>query len=81
MAIAEVESYMRLLPELLRAHAGSSWLSYDAEGDVLYVSFSMPNVADSTDEVERDVLARYDESGALIGYTVLNASRHGLAQE
>jgi len=78
MAVPLVEDVLKLLPALRRAHAGSFWVSYDAEGDVLYLSFRLPNVAETSDEIERDVLARYDEKGELIGYTVLNASRHGL---
>ena len=78
MAITRVEDYLRLLPALKQAHDGSVWVSYDVEADVLYVSFRMPNVAETSDEVQRDVLARYDAQGELIGYTVLNASRHGL---
>ena len=79
MAVALVEEVLRLLPALRKVHSGSVWVSYDAEADVLYVSFRMPNVAETSDEVQRDVLARYDEQGELIGYTVLNASRHGFA--
>jgi uncharacterized protein YuzE len=72
----QVTDYLELLPALIKAHEGSVWVTYDAEGDVLYVSFTQPNVADYSDEIERDVLARYDVDGKLIGYTVLNASLH-----
>jgi uncharacterized protein YuzE len=74
MAIT-VRDYAKLIPELERAPQGRMWVSYDREADVIYINFRMPAVADGGDEIQPDVIARYDEAGELIGYTILNASR------
>lgn len=50
------------------------WVSYDREADVLYVNYRMPAVADGGEEIEPGVIARYDDAGELIGYTIINAS-------
>ena len=78
MAIADMMDYLGVLPALRRAPAGQLWASYDADADVMYVSFRMPNEAESTDEIETDILERTDAQGEVIGYTILNASRHGI---
>ncbi|MEZ5337217.1 MAG: DUF2283 domain-containing protein [bacterium] len=52
-------------------------MTYDAEGDVLYISFEKGLAADDSEEIADDVIARY-QAGRVIGYTVLNASLHGV---
>jgi uncharacterized protein YuzE len=73
-----VDNYLRLVPELRDLPSHSAQISYDQEGDVLYVSFAPGEAADEGDEVARDVIARYKD-GQVIGYTILNASLHGVA--
>jgi len=71
------DSIRSLLPEFREQPARSFSMSYDAEGDVLYINFEKGLAADDSDEITDDVIARYFE-GRVIGYTVLNASLHGV---
>jgi len=48
------------------------WVDYDAEADVLYISFRKPQKADDS-VMEDDVIYHYSGS-ELVGVTVLNAS-------
>jgi uncharacterized protein YuzE len=47
---------------------------YDAEGDVLYISFGELQEADDSDITEEGVIIRLKE-GKIIGLTILNASK------
>jgi uncharacterized protein YuzE len=47
---------------------------YDAEGDVLYISFGEPQEADDSDITEEGAIIRLKE-GKIIGLTILNASK------
>lgn len=61
------------IPHLLRLPAGRTWIDYDEEADVLYISLKRPQRA--TDTVDRNgVLLRY-RGKELVGITVLNASK------
>jgi uncharacterized protein YuzE len=53
-------------------------MRYDAEGDVLYINYEPGVAADESDEIDEDVIGRFKD-GRVIGYTVLNASLHGMA--
>jgi uncharacterized protein YuzE len=75
VAMSVITEYVKHLPELERLPTGKHGnLFYDREGDVLYVSLRAGAIAEDTVEVERNVLARYDAQGQLVGYTILNAS-------
>jgi uncharacterized protein YuzE len=63
---------LSLLPALQKEPRTT--VSYDQEGDVLYVSLSPGAVADDSDLGEDDILVRYKE-GQIIGYTILHASQ------
>ena len=64
-----------LVEKLERKHAS---FTYDHVGDVAYFIFE-PGVADDgSDAIEDDVIAAYKD-GRVISYTILNASKHGLA--
>jgi uncharacterized protein YuzE len=77
MAIA-LDNYLRLVPDLRERSAHSAQVRYDNDGDVLYISFEPGLAADESDEVEDDVIGRFKD-GRVIGYTILNASLHGVA--
>lgn len=47
--------------------------SYDAEGDVLYLSVGSPQAAAETDETPEGHAVRYDAQGHVIGLTIVNA--------
>ncbi len=55
-------------------------LSYDAEGDVLYISFAEPLAADDSDLTDEGVIVRLRE-GRIVGLTVLNAAKKILASQ
>ncbi len=73
-----VDSYLELIPALKQAPENAVWISYDREADVLYVNFQRPAIADGGDEIAEDVIAR-TSGGEIIGYTILNASKHAAA--
>ena len=54
-------------------------LSYDAEGDVLYISFGKPQPADDSDMTDEGVIVRLRE-GRIVGLTILNATKKVLSQ-
>ena len=49
-------------------------LSYDSQGDVLYISFGEPQPADDCDITDEGVVVRLRE-GRIVGLTVLNAKK------
>lgn len=53
-------------------------LSYDREGDVLYISFGEPQPADDSDMTDEGVVIRLRE-GRIVGLTILNATKKVLA--
>jgi len=55
-------------------------LSYDAEGDVLYISFGEPQLADDSDLTDEGVIVRLRE-GRIVGLTVLNATKKILVSQ
>lgn len=73
IAARAAEQVAAALPYLVRFPSGRTWIDYDEEGDVLYVSFKRPQKA--TDTVDKDgVLFRY-RGKDLVGITVLAASK------
>ena len=55
-------------------------LSYDQEGDVLYISFGEPKPADDSDLTDEGVIVRLRE-GRIVGLTILNATKKVLAPQ
>jgi len=53
-------------------------LSYDAVGDVLYISFGEPQPADDSDITDEGVVIRL-RNGKIVGLSILNATRKVLA--
>ena len=76
MEAVEVKSVLNLVPELLDVPYSRIWTVYDTEADVLYLNFKKPSHADDSEFTDDDLIIRY-EKGAVIGITVLNASRRG----
>ncbi len=52
-------------------------LSYDPEGDVLYISFGEPAPADDSDITDEGVIVRL-RAGRIVGLTILNAAKRVL---
>ena len=59
--------------DMLRLSAQQTWIDYDKEADVLYMSFRKPQRATNTIEIGEDVLLRKDGS-EIVGITIMNAS-------
>jgi len=74
MAIAELESYLKLLPNLKNSPEGAMWLSYDSEADTLYVNFKKPSQASDSELTDDDIIVRY-QGKDVVGFTVLHASK------
>jgi len=74
MATQELAKYLELVPAMLHMPHGLFWSSYDAEADVLYISFKKPAVATDSEMTEDDIIVRYDGE-EVIGLTILHASR------
>jgi uncharacterized protein YuzE len=55
-------------------------LSYDQEGDVLYISFGDPLPADDSDLTDEGVIVRLRE-GRIVGLTILNAAKKVLTPQ
>lgn len=67
--ISEAVPYLVLLP------SGRTWIDYDREADVLYVSLKRPQKATDTEFLEdRGILLRY-RGKELVGITILDASK------
>ena len=70
----------RLIPFLLQLPARQVWMDYDAEGDVLYLSFAMPQQAtDSVMGEDGNIYHYRDEQ--LVDVTILRASTRAQATE
>ena len=73
MAVAEVKDYLKLLPHLKEAPERTVWLSYDSDGDVLYINYKKPSIATDSELTDEDIIVRCD-GDEIIGLTVLHAS-------
>jgi uncharacterized protein YuzE len=74
MADLNLQNIIDLAPRLAGIPFQTIWSSYDAEADVLYLSFKKPSHADDTELTDDDVLIRY-ENGEVVGVTILHASQ------
>ncbi len=71
-----MQSVTRAIPLLLTLPAQHFWVDYDAEADVLYISFQRPQQATDTETTDEGILVRY-RGKELVGITILDAStRH-----
>ena len=77
-AVEEVKSALNRVPELLDVPYPRIWASYGDAADVLYLNFKKPSHADDSELTDDDLIIRY-EKGSVVGITVLNASKRGVA--
>jgi uncharacterized protein YuzE len=69
-----------LIDEVLSLPSRQVWTDYDAEADVLYISFRKPQQAnDSIMEDDGNIYHYRDDE--LVGITVLNASQRNRVQK
>jgi len=66
-------SVFQAIPLLVDFPAQRFWVDYDAEADVLYISFQRPQKATDTEMTNEGILLRY-RGDQLVGITVLDAS-------
>ena len=57
--------------------AEKSKVSYDTEGDVLYINFGSPQPADDSDITDEGIIIRLRD-GKIVGLTILNATKRVL---
>jgi uncharacterized protein YuzE len=76
VVIPEVQPLLHQLRQYVQ-HQNQPYIgvSYDVEGDVLYVSFCEPNIAADSELTEDNVIVRYDDEDHIIGLTILDASK------
>jgi uncharacterized protein YuzE len=74
LSTKSLDQIFKVVPKLVGLPVHRLWTDYDAEADVLYLSFQRPQKA--TDSVMRDdgVLLRY-RGKKLVGMTVFEASK------
>jgi len=70
----EYQTYLNLLPKVKASPQQTMWVSYDADADTLYVNFKKPSHATDSELTDDDVIVRY-EGNAVVGYTILHASK------
>lgn len=70
---AMMQSVTRAIPLLLTFPAQRFWVDYDADADVLYISFQRPQQATDTEMTDEGILLRY-RGKELVGITILDAS-------
>ena len=74
MAITNIKDYVKLYPAVKHSPTGQLWSSYDADADVLYISFEQPSPASDSELTDEDVIVRY-RGEEMIGLTILHASK------
>lgn len=74
MAQKIIQAALKAAPEFLRLRSPHVWFDYDAEADVLYVSFERPQRADDSELKPNDMIVRRCR-GRIVGLTILRASR------
>ena len=67
------QSVTQAVPLLLKFPERRFWVDYDADADVLYISFQRPQQATDTEMTDEGILLRY-RGKRLVGITVLDAS-------
>jgi len=76
VAVFRTKDLGRLLeavPKLVELPAKRMWIDYDAEADVLYLSFQRPQRADDS-ELRDDGVIVHRRGSRIVGITVLDAS-------
>jgi len=72
----EAQDYLKFLPILHDLPKRPFLLLYDSEADVLYIDFySPPKSASDSELTDNDIVIRYDDDDAIVGLTILNASK------
>lgn len=73
----DISSYLALIPTLKGLRRHSLWSYYDPEADTLAIHFTVPdapNIASDSDMTDDDIIVSHDDTGEVIGLTILHAS-------
>ncbi len=80
MVLADLQTYLDLLPQVRQSPDHSLWLHYDVEADVLYINFKKPSYATDSELTQDDIVIRYEQD-VVIGLTILHASARRRTEE
>ena len=69
----DIAKILQAVPKLVDLPAGGMWVDYDAQADVLYMSFRRPQRA-SDSEMRDDGIIVHRCAGRIVGLTILDAS-------
>jgi uncharacterized protein YuzE len=64
---------LKVVPQLVRFPMKRMWIDYDAEADVLYISFRRPQSATDS-EMREDGILVHRRGKDVVGLTILEAS-------
>ncbi len=74
MALTGLPDFTQLVATVRRTPHQYLWSSYDAEADVLYISFKKPSRATDSELTDDDIIIRYEDD-EVIGLTILHATQ------
>jgi uncharacterized protein YuzE len=69
----DLNQILRAVPQLIKFPVNQMWVDYDAEADVLYLSFRRPQQADDS-EMRQDGVIVHRRGKEIVGLTILEAS-------
>ena len=70
----DITRLLRAVPKLVDLPAPRMWIDYDAEADVLYISFRRPQRAGDS-ELRDDGIIIHRRGKQVVGVTILEASK------
>ncbi|MEE9294681.1 MAG: DUF2283 domain-containing protein [Phycisphaerae bacterium] len=70
---SDITRILQATPKLLDLPARRMWIDYDAEADVLYISFQRPQRAGDS-EMRDDGVIIHRRAKRIVGLTILDAS-------
>ncbi len=74
MALTELPDFTQLVATVRRTPHQYLWPSYDAEAEVLYISFKNPSRATDSELTNDGIIIRYKDD-EIIGLTILHATQ------
>ena len=74
MALTGLPDFTQLVATVRRTPHQYLWSSYDADADVLYISFKKPSRATDSELTDDDIIIRYEDD-EVIGLTILHATQ------
>ena len=69
----DISKLLEAVPKLIHLPAKRMWIDYDAEADVLYISFQRPQRAGDS-EMRDDGIIVHRRARCIVGVTILDAS-------